>query len=171
MKTIIVIAALAGLTAGAETGLAIQSAIVPGMGQMAAGRGEVARPNTLKGLAIMSGFVVCAHSAFRFASLQESYAEETQVRAREREEAEFYQDKVRIDEQWNAAYENYKNAQSLTLVFTGLAAAVYAYGIIDALLFTKPVKSGEGAFIPTRRTELRLARVGGVSGAEVLHRF
>ena len=174
MKYILVITLLAsGLVFGGNPDLGIKSAILPGMGQLSAGSGEFLNKNTLKGLGIMAGFTVCLHNTIRFISLKESYAEQTQTYDTKNDQVEFYDERQAIKTKWGEAYDNYQNAQLWSYVFLGLTAAVYGYGIVDALLFTgkKEMQNGSAGQSSLSKTGLSLYMKDSHKGLQVYHSF
>ncbi len=158
-----------------NTPLAFKSAIIPGMGQISAGVGDVKSMNTLKGLGIMAGFTFCLHGMLNSISERESYAEETQV----------YADKISInrksgnstieaelEKSHKNAYDNYNSANTWTFVYVGLTAAIYGYGIIDAYMFTKEDEKKEvGLGIMPRNLNLSVSSVGRGQGLNVNYKF
>jgi hypothetical protein len=174
MKRIFVIALLVSTAAfSADTRLGIQSAILPGMGQVAAGAGKITDLNTVKGLGIMAGFIVCMNGLVSSISSYDSYAEETRVVRQNYNNASFKSEKDSLYERWSAAWDNADGAKTAVAVFTGLTAAVYAYGIVDALMFTHVrEKKGEGQSSgKAGRPEIRLSGLSGRQGVEVMVRF
>jgi len=174
MRTVLMFTALAALLAyPAEISLGVQSAILPGMGQVAAGEGKITSLNTVKGLGIMAGFVFSLNGLVNAISSYDSYAEETRALEQDYENAAYKSDKDRLYERWDAAYQNSQDAKTVLIVFSLLTAAVYGYGVTDALLYTKvKEKKKEGQTSEKAvRPQLRLTRRSDRQGLEVLVGF
>jgi hypothetical protein len=166
--------ALAALMAyPAEISLGVQSAILPGMGQVAAGEGKITSLNTVKGLGIMAGFVFSLNGLVNAMSAYDSYAEETRTLEQDYQNAAYKSDKDRLYERWDAAYENSQDAKIALVVFSLLTAAVYGYGVTDALLFTKVKEKKLQGQTSERavRPRLQLSRRSDRQGLEVMVRF
>jgi hypothetical protein len=166
--------ALAALLAyPAELSLGVQSAILPGMGQVAAGEGKITSLNTVKGLGIMAGFVISLNGLVNFISTYDSYAEETRALQQDYENAAYKSVKDSLYGKWDAAYQNSQDAKTGLIVFSLLTAAVYGYGVTDALLFTKvKEKKQEGQTSEKAlRPQLRFSSRHDRQGLEVLVRF
>jgi len=174
MRKLIVILVLGALTdaVAGDTRMGLQSALVPGMGQLAAGRGKIQNGSTLKGLAIMAGFTVAVHGAFTATSRQESFAELTTTKKAEMEQANFFQDKEQIYDEWTQASENHESEKTRAFIFIGAAVAIYAYGIIDALLFTtQKTENSSKAYFSNSKTQVALTQKERRSGLAVQYRF
>lgn len=134
--TIIVLLGLFTFSSGADMGLGIKSAIVPGMGQISAGDGELQSKNTLKGLGFMAGFVLCLNGVISEAGSMDSYAQQTVRLEKLVSEATTYNDKLEYSRRHEIAWDNYESSRNMLIVFTGLTVLVYGYNIFDAALFT-----------------------------------
>jgi hypothetical protein len=146
-RAILFILIAAGLAFAGNKALAVQSAILPGMGQISAGNGNITDQNTGKGLGIMAGFTLCVHGVISSLSRYESYTQETHDLKQEYENAPFKSEKDEKYEAWQTAYDKADGAKTALIVFSGLTVAVYAYGIVDAFLFTH--KKQKSAFKQT----------------------
>ena len=172
-QAILFILIASGLAFAGNMGLAVQSAILPGMGQISAGSGNITNLNTVKGLGIMAGFTVCVHGAISSLSTYESYTQETHDLKQEYENAPFKSEKDEKYEAWQKAYDKADNAKTALMVFSGLTVAVYAYGSVDAFLFThKKQKSALKQDAPgLSPTQLAVIQRGRCTGLEVRHQF
>ncbi|MFH0919751.1 MAG: hypothetical protein V1913_05265 [Fibrobacterota bacterium] len=181
--TIVLLAALLTVPALAgNTSLGIKSAILPGMGQLAAGSGSITSKNTLKGLGFLTGFTLCMHGLVNNISLKESYAEQTDFYSRRLEaikKSGNFEDAEVVSRAHKAAYDDYESANTAVYVFLGLSVAVYAYGVVDALLFTQEesTQEGPGGAVPASSLHLpenvnvQVARNNGRSNLVVKYSF
>jgi hypothetical protein len=157
-----------------NSSLAIKSAVVPGMGQISAGFGNIKSMNTLKGLGIMAGFVFSLNGMLNSISERESYAEQTQYYAAQiqaNERSGTYETQVTLETAHKRAWDSYNSANAWTFVYLGLTAAFYGYGIVDALLYTKEDKKEGSAGLLPARMDLAVGKVGQGSGIKVNYHF
>ena len=177
MKTISclsVILVLAAFLFGGDPSLALKSAVVPGMGQISAGSGNIKSMNTLKGLGIMTGFAFCLHGTISSISERESYAEQTQFYASQilaNNKSGTYEEQIRLETAHKRAWDGYNSANAWSFVYLGLTAAFYGYGIVDALLYTKEDKKEGSAGLLPGRVDLAVGPVGRNSGIKVNYHF
>jgi hypothetical protein len=129
--------------ASADTELGIKSAILPGMGQISAGEGNITNMNTVKGLGFMAGFVLCLNGVIVEAGAMDSYAQQTIRLDKARSAATTHVEREEYAAKHEIAWDNYNDAKLMLIVFTSLTAVVYGYNIVDALLFTTPSGSEE----------------------------
>lgn len=177
MKKIIVILLLtlfAAASWAANVELGIKSAVLPGMGQISAGSGSIKSINTLKGLGFLTGFALSFHGFLSQVSQKESYAEQTQFYdAQEKKIAVGgnYSDLMAARKAHQEASDNYESANTLSFVCLGLSVAIYAYGVVDAMLFTQEDKKEEGASIKPSKVNLGLLQHNGQTGLAVQYHF
>jgi hypothetical protein len=138
-KNILVILILLSISlpsVAADRGLGIKSAIVPGMGQISAGDGNLMNKNTLKGLGFMAGFVVCLNGIISEAGSMDSYAQQTVRLDKLFSAAATYDEKEEYSRKHEIAWNNYGDSRNMLIVFTGLTVLLYGYNIFDAAMFT-----------------------------------
>ncbi|OGS33378.1 MAG: hypothetical protein A2293_08885 [Elusimicrobia bacterium RIFOXYB2_FULL_49_7] len=169
IKTISILFVLSAALMAGNVELGVQSAIVPGMGQMAAGEGKITRLNTAKGLGIMAGFAVCIHGVFNSLSEYDAYSEQTRIlEGKYNQDGLLYSDRDSLRQAWDDAFQNAGDAKTRLVAFSLLSAAVYAYGIVDAVLFTRPAeKKEETSSGVWQRSRFSLTRKGELQGVEV----
>jgi hypothetical protein len=178
MKKIFLLSAIflfAGAAFCGNTPLALKSVIVPGLGQISAGQGEIKSKNTLKGLGIMAGFTICLQGTISSISARESYAEQTRYYAGQIAANNIsgnYGTLQQLHDAHSKAYDNYNSANTMMFVYLTLTAAFYGYGIVDALLFTKEdEKKSENAGIVPRNLNLAVGKVGRCGGIQAAYKF
>jgi hypothetical protein len=169
-KNILSIIFLLGLftfSMAADAALGIKSAIVPGMGQISAGDGEIQSRNTLKGLGFMAGFVLCLNGVISEAGSMDSYAQQTVRLKKAVSEASTYDDQLEYSRRHEIAWKNYENSRNMLIVFTGLTVLIYGYNIVDAALFTV----ADTKAVSVRDISLGVAYSSGVPSLKLNCRF
>lgn len=158
---------------GGNTSLAIKSALVPGMGQISAGVGDVKSFNTMKGLGVMAGFTFCLHGMLSSISQRESYAEQTQYYADQIAIANTNEKLLAMNKAQQNAYDNYESANTVTFVYLGLTAVIYGYGIVDAFLYTtdESVKRDTQSSLLPSGMSVTTGSVGQTTGLKVAYHF
>ncbi|MBL8029064.1 MAG: hypothetical protein JNL74_21760 [Fibrobacteres bacterium] len=169
ITVLIITAAFAISSSAADKGLGIKSAIVPGMGQLSAGEGNIMSKNTLKGLGFMAGFVLCLNGVVSEAGAMDSYAQQTRRLDEAVKKSLIFDEKYELKQKHEVAYENYQDAKLTLIVFTGLTALVYGYNIVDAMLFT--VKDEAAVSQNEKPVSLGLSYSAGVPSLKLNCRF
>jgi hypothetical protein len=164
-----------------NSSLGIKSAILPGMGQLSAGFGNITSKNTLKGLGIMAGFTFTLNGLISNISQRESYAEQTQLFSDQfaaiHRSGDFAEADV-VYKKWKSANDNYNSANLALFVYLGVTVAIYGYGVVDALLFTQPdTPQGEAqpgpasSLLAPQKIQIQCARNQGRPDIKVSYSF
>ncbi len=134
---ILTICAFTIVAQGVDPQRVLQSAVLPGMGQL----GD---DQTIKGLAFMAGEVTWVTLAVSQFASSNAYARETEYLRIQYTMAEKYAEKQQFESHWDEAYQKSKKAKTLGLAFLGGAVAWWGLNIFDAI------------FLPPRSSHSRL---------------
>jgi len=114
--------------AGVDGGRLLKSVVFPGMGQL--GDDQVFR-----GLAYMTLETVCLSLMFGEVSKRESFARETEYLQVKYQMADTYEEREAEYVNWQNAFDKSAASQTMVIVYGGAAGVVWAWNIVDALLF------------------------------------
>jgi predicted butyrate kinase (DUF1464 family) len=129
-KTIVILLSIGCFfSASAVNGTAVmQSALVPGMGQMANGQKYV-------GMGFMFAEIISIHLAFNEMSKASAYQRETNAFNTQFTYSKSYDESMDILEKWNNSYDNAVSSKKMALLWTAAAGGIWALNVLETFIF------------------------------------